>query len=87
MLFTAMTIAPTRLDTGEDGYRLSPRGDAQIMRQAGFEPGDVLLRFNGTSVANIDVDNLFGELESIDTAILKVDRNGTERTIRLELGE
>lgn len=87
VLFTSMLIAPTRLDNGMDGYRLSPRGDAEIMRQAGFEPGDVLLQFNGTSVANIDVDNLFGELENIDTAILRVDRNGTERTIRLELGE
>ena len=87
VLFTAMSIAETRLDNGTQGYRLSARGDAAIMRQAGFEPGDVLLQFNGTSVANIDVDNLFEELESIDTAILRVDRNGTERTIRLELGE
>ena len=87
ILFTGMSIAPTRLENGADGYRLSPRGDAGIMRQAGFEPGDVLLQFNGTSVANLDVDNLFGELENIDTAILRVDRNGTERTIRLELGE
>ena len=87
VLFTTMSIAPTRLDSGAEGYRVSPRGDAGVMRQAGFEPGDVLLQFNGTSVANIDVDNLFGELENIDTAILRVDRNGTERTIRLELGE
>ena len=87
LLFTAMSIAPTRLDNGAEGYRVSPRGDAGVMRQAGFEPGDVLLLFNGTSVSNIDVDNLFGELENIDTAILRVDRNGTERTIRLELGE
>ena len=58
-----------------------------MMRQAGFEPGDVLLQFNGTSVANIDVDNLFSELEGLETAILRVDRNGTERPFRLELGE
>lgn len=87
VLFTAMSIAPTRLENGIEGYRVSARGDAEAMRQAGFEPGDVLLQFNGTSVANIDVDSLFGELENIDTAILRVDRNGTERTIRLELGE
>ncbi|GAB5455308.1 MAG: hypothetical protein Hens2KO_15370 [Henriciella sp.] len=87
VLFTAVSIAPTRLDNGTEGYRLSPRGSVEVMRQAGFEPGDVLLQFNGTSVANIDVDNLFGELESVETAILRVDRNGTERTIRLELGE
>ncbi|NQY38884.1 MAG: hypothetical protein HRT80_02165 [Henriciella sp.] len=87
VLFTAMSITQTRLDNGAEGYRLSPRGDAAMMRQAGFEPGDVLLQFNGTSVANIDVDNLFSELEGLETAILRVDRNGTERTIRLELGE
>ena len=87
VLFSAMSITATRLENGAEGYRLSPRGSVEIMRQAGFEPGDVLLQFNGTSVANIDVDNLFDELESVDTAILRVDRDGTERTIRLELGE
>ena len=87
VLFTAMSIASVRLDSGAEGYRLSPRGSVEIMRQAGFEPGDVLLQINGTSVANIDVDSVLGELESVDTAILRVDRDGTERTIRLELGE
>ena len=87
VLFSAMSVTATRLENGAEGYRLSPRGSVEIMRQAGFEPGDVLLQFNGTSVANIDVDNLFDELESVDTAILRVDRDGTERTIRLELGE
>ena len=87
VLFSAMSVTATRLENGAEGYRLSPRGSVEIMRQAGFEPGDVLLQFNGTSVANIDVDNLFDELESVDAAILRVDRDGTERTIRLELGE
>lgn len=87
VLFTAMSIASVRMDSGAEGYRLSPRGSVEIMRQAGFEPGDVLLQINGTSVANIDVDSVLGELESVDTAILRVDRDGTERTIRLELGE
>lgn len=87
ILFTAMSVAPTRLESGVEGYRVSARGDPQAMRQAGFEPGDVLLQFNGTPTANIDVEDLFETFEEIDTAILRVDRNGTERTIRLELGE
>ncbi|MEP1144041.1 MAG: type II secretion system protein N [Henriciella sp.] len=87
VLFTSLTAGPARTDAGLQGYRLSPRGDAAAMRGAGLEPGDVLLQFNGTSVAELDIDELLSRLGEVDLAILRVDRNGTERTIRLEIGE
>lgn len=86
VLFTAMSIAPEVLADGTRGYRVSPRGSPEIMQQAGFQPGDVLLQFNGTNVDNIDVEELLERIGNVDSAILRINRNGTERTIRLELG-
>ena len=87
VLFAAMSIAPITLEDGTQGYRLSPRGSPELMQQAGFQPSDVLLQFNGTNVDNIDVEELLERIGSVDSAILRVNRDGIERTIRLELGE
>ena len=69
------------------GYRLSPIGDASIMREAGFEPGDVLLQINGASVSNLDMNDVIGRISAIETAELQISRNGTPRTVRLKFGE
>lgn len=69
------------------GYRLSPIGDGQMMRNAGLEPGDLLKSINGISVQNQDLAGLMDSLSAIQMAELEIDRNGTARTVRLMFDE
>lgn len=87
VLFSAVRASLVNLESGAQGYQLSANGSADAMRQAGFEPGDVLLQFNGTSVAETDLNELLERFGEVETAILRVNRDGTDRTIRLEIGE
>lgn len=86
-LFTAMSATFVEQDDGVRGYQLSARGNAETMRLAGFEPGDILLQINGTSVAEADLDELLERFGQAEAAILRVNRDGIDRTIRLEIGE
>jgi len=87
VLFTAMRAQPLQ-DAGRVlGYRLSAQGDPAMMRQAGFEPGDLLISMNGSNVGELDVEEVFERLSMVDQAVLVVERDGAERTIRLEFGE
>ena len=87
ILFSALRAQPLQEDGRVLGYRLSAQGDAALMRQAGFEPGDLLISLDGNNVGDLDVEEVFERLSSADQAVLVVERDGTERTIRLEFGE
>lgn len=87
ILFGAMNAGPVMTNGQVTGYRLNPIGDAAIMRQAGLEPGDVLLQINGASVANLDMNDVIGRFSAIETAELQINRNGSPRTVRLMFGE
>lgn len=69
------------------GYRLDPIGDAAILRQAGLEPGDMLLQINGAPAAGLDINEMLDQMRSAETLELRVNRNGSDRTIRLRFGE
>lgn len=87
VLFGAINAGPVMTNGAVSGYRLNPIGSADIMRQAGLEPGDVLLQINGTSVNNLDMTDVIDRISSIQTAVLEINRNGTPRTVRLRFGE
>lgn len=87
ILFTSMRAEPARTERGATGYRLLARGDAALMRDAGFEPGDILLQFNNTSVADTDLEELFERFGQVQTATLLIERDGVDRIIRLSIGE
>lgn len=87
ILFTAMRAEPARTERGVSGYRLFARGDVATMRAAGFEPGDILLQFNNTSVADTDLEELIERFGQVQTATLLIERDGVERVIRLSIGE
>lgn len=86
VLFTAVRAEPVQAAGRVTGYRLNPRGDAGLMREAGLEPGDVLVRVDGADVGEFDIDEVLDRLSGVETTILQVERNGTARTIRLEFG-
>ena len=87
VLFGAMNAGPVMTNGVLTGYRPNPIGSADIMRQAGLEPGDVLLQINGTSVNNLDMADIIDRISSIQTAVLEINRNGSVRTVRLSFGE
>nr|WP_070959631.1 type II secretion system protein N [Hyphomonas sp. Mor2] len=87
VLFGAMNAGPVMTNGVLTGYRLNPIGSADIMRQAGLQPGDVLLQINGTSVDSLDMADIVDRISSIQTAVLEINRNGSTRTVRLKFGE
>lgn len=86
-LFGAINAGPVMTNGSLIGYRLNPIGSADIMRQAGLEPGDVLLQINGASVVNLDITDVIDRISAVQTAVLEVNRNGSQRTVRLSFGE
>jgi len=86
-LFGAINAGAVMTNGQISGYRLNPIGSTDILRQAGFEPGDVLLQINGTSVSNLDMNDVIDRISAIETAELRINRNGSERTVRLKFGE
>ncbi len=87
VLFGAINAGPVMTNGALSGYRLNPIGSADIMRQAGLEPGDVLLQINGTSVVDLDMTDVIDRLSASQAAVLEINRNGSERTVRLSFGE
>ena len=87
VFFGAVNAGPVMTNGQIIGYRLSPIGSADTMRQAGLEPGDILLRIDGNSVAELDLSDVIDRISEIQAAELRINRNGTEQTVRLRFGE
>ncbi|MEL6826255.1 MAG: type II secretion system protein N [Pseudomonadota bacterium] len=87
LLLSSVNAGPVRVNGQITGYRLDPLGSADIMRQAGLVPGDVLLQINGASVMQLDTSDVIDRISSAESVELTVNRNGSEQTIRLRFGE
>lgn len=87
VFFGAINAGPVMTNGSLSAYRLSPIGGSDVMRQAGLQPGDLLLQINGTSVANLDINDIVDRISAIETAELQISRNGSPRTVRLSFGE
>jgi|GEM_PF-1042793 len=60
-LLTAVNFSPVLEDEQQIGYKVSSRGDAQLMRDVGFQPGDIIQSINSRAVSN------FNDRELADT--------------------
>ena len=87
LLLSSVNAGPVRVNGAITGYRLDPLGSADIMQQAGLIPGDVLQQINGVSVVQLDTSDVIDRIGSAETVDLIVNRNGSEKTIRLRFGE
>jgi len=87
ILLSSVNAGPVRVNGAITGYRLDPIGDPSIMQQAGLAPGDVLLQVNGASVAQLDTTDIIEQIGASETVEMRVNRNGSEQTIRLRFGE
>lgn len=62
---------------------LRPRGDGSLMRSAGLEPGDRIVKVNGKAVADIDVSSMASQLGAGGTTIVDIVRSGEDRAIEI----
>lgn len=87
-LLASLTPSAEMRDGVVEAFVLSPRSNPQLMRDAGLEPGDRLVRVNNQRVADFDAAALAAELGSSETVSVTVLRGGQARTfdIRFEEG-
>lgn len=67
----------------EGGYTVIPRGDGAVLRQAGLQPGDVLLSVNGQSLTPERLGELNKELKGQSQVAITFERDGTTRSVTL----
>jgi S1-C subfamily serine protease len=83
--YLGVEAQPADTGAGEQVASVVPGGPAA---QAGLQPGDVIVGFNGTTLTSQHTlrGALFGEKPG-DTATLTVQRNGASQTFQVTLGE
>ena len=68
------------------GYTLMPQADGPLLRQAGLQPGDVLLRVNGQPLAPGTFAEVVEELKRNPRATVEFQRGGQTHTVTLGSG-
>lgn len=76
-------LGTTGMRAQDGGYALVPRGNEALLRQAGLEPGDVLLAVDGEPLTPERMQELQAGAGARMQATLTVRRNGETRTIQL----
>lgn len=77
-LLQHISITPEQGDNGITGFRLSPRGDGQLFREAGLQDGDVAVAINGFDLTNpADAMVVMEEIQTMTDAQIRV-RRGDE---------
>lgn len=68
------------------GYRLSPKRDRQLFRQAGLRPGDVVTSVNGISLSDpASMGQVMSLLSTANSFNLVVERGGREENVFVNL--
>lgn len=74
-----------RSEGGEvTGYTLVPRGNEALLREAGLQPGDVLLSVNGQRLDPERLGELKSELAGRSQATITFQRDGRTRSVTLK---
>ena len=68
-------------------YTLRPRGNPQLMQDAGLEPGDKLIAVNGRQVSALDTAGLAAEFGSARTVSVTVLRGGETQSLDISFEE
>lgn len=80
-LMRSMTMAIVRDDGARSGYRLMPRGEATLMLDAGFEPGDIIRSINSRPVSQIDTDDMQELILSASVVDFDIERGGESERV------
>jgi general secretion pathway protein C len=82
-LLASMDPVPEASNGIVQAFILRPRGNAQLMRDAGLEPGDRLVEINRTRVSELDTSALAAEFNSAQTVNVTVLREGEAQTLEI----
>ena len=85
-LFNSLIIEPIRDERGLSGYRLTSRGNVSLMREAGLQPGDVLIEFDGNGIADIEPFDIRDRLQGGSIIALTITRQGKAENVTLAIG-
>lgn len=86
-ILAAMTLSPEQDESGLIGYRLSPRDDGTAMRALGFQPGDLLVEFDGDAVGDFEPADISDKLNNSDRISLAVEREDQKVPLTLALSK
>ncbi len=87
VLFRVVAPTPVERGNGLYGYALTPRGSSAALGEFGLASGDILLQINGTSVSELNVNEIANEIGNNRVAVLTVERGGNMQTVRLVFDE
>ena len=87
VLLRSVNLSPQERDGRLYGYRVSARGDAEVLTSLGFEEGDVLVDVNGQPASRLNFNQLMTEIGATRIATLSVERRGSLQSVRLEFEE
>lgn len=87
-LASGTQISPRREGNRLTGIVLQPRGDnADALRAAGFEPGDVIISINGERIQEMGQAVTFANNLGTGDGFVQVERNGETVSFRARVGE
>ena len=78
-------LRPRLRDGQADGYTLIPRGDGDLFRRAGLQPGDVLLALNGQALTPERIGEIEQILRSNPSTVVTLERGGERKTLTLQM--
>lgn len=78
-------LAPREVGGKISGYTLIPRGDGAMLRQAGLQPGDVVLSVNGQELTRESYQDLAELMAGQPNLEITVQRDGATRTLTVPL--
>ena len=84
-VLSAVSLSNARANGQIIGYRLDARGSVERLQGLGFQPGDVLLRINGGSVADKDPLELMSMIGGDRETQLDIVRDGDPIEVILEI--
>lgn len=78
-------LTPRLRDGQPDGYAVIPRGNAEMFRRAGLQPGDVLLTVNGESLTPERIGELEKVLRGNPSVVVTLQRGSERKTLTLQM--
>ena len=66
------------------GYRVQPRGNAETLRLAGFEPGDIIREVEGVPVSDLRAEDLEELLFGLQIAVFDIERGAEALRVEVE---
>lgn len=83
-----ISITPQQGENGLAGYRLAPKGNAELFREFGLRPGDLAVAINGYDLTNMAESlELMAQLEGLTQAQVRILRDGEYVDIEIYIPE